>query len=238
MVQARETRGLLLGVRSHPEPAGAEVEVAALVGDTLPLHGGDDLAGSHVDHARGQVDLGLALAPPDPDALDPHAPTALLGGEAGDGAGDDVLHALDLADLGQGGRVRFRPVAVGEVLLREHGVELLALDHAEASVVHEGVHDLVGHPLADVVLPPPVVDSPVLEIHHRDLGSRRLGRLRGRSTCEAENGDGGQARGQLTSHPFPSSSPRTDQFRRALAGTSTNAQARVTAVTGGCTILI
>ena len=68
----------------------------------------------------------------------------------------------------------FGSVAVGEVLLREHGVELLALDDPEAPVVDEGVDHLVGHPLADVVLPPPVVDRAVVEVHDRDLGSLRL----------------------------------------------------------------
>src|SRR3972149_10883628 len=128
-------RAPLLGVGPDPEASAREARTPALAGLAEPLGGDQDLAGRGVDPARGERDLALGLLSTEADALDAHGAAAALGRELGDRAGDDVLHPEHLADLGELRGARVGPIALSEVLLREHRVELLALDHPEGPVV-------------------------------------------------------------------------------------------------------
>ena len=101
---------------------------------------------------------------------------------------------------------------LGEVLLGEHGVELLALDHAEGAVVDQRVHDLVGHALADVVVAPPVVvDGAEVEVHdgHR-RPLRRPGRCAGAGQARPAPG---RRPGPPTSFDLIESSSRSSRLR-------------------------
>ena len=96
-----------------PKPPLSKLKPPPLFEMPSPLTEATISPRGHVDDARGEVHLGLALGSAHADALDAHVAPALLGGEPGDGAGDDVLHALDLADLGQGSAPRARPGCCG-----------------------------------------------------------------------------------------------------------------------------
>src|SRR5579862_7025466 len=204
--------GLLLGVpkgarfelgRAHVEARSAvsEGETPALVRLSVTLGRDEDLPRRGVDEAGGQVDLALRLSDPEPEPLQGAPDVLLLRRELGDRARDDVAEPEDLADLRHLRGARIGAVRGGEILLREDGVELLPLDDPEASVVHERVHDLVRHPLADVLLAPPAVERPVVEVHDRDLDPLSLAQGRVRHPHDRQGRKAGE---QLPSHLVPS----------------------------------
>jgi len=45
--------------------------------------------------------------------------------------------------------------AVGEILFRHHGAELLALHHRKLAALHQCIRQLIGHAVAEINLSPP-----------------------------------------------------------------------------------
>src|SRR5882724_2157427 len=124
----------------HGGDVGGEAEAGS---HRAAVDGGrvEDPAGLGVDDAHVDRNAGLLEAD--------HGERAgrALGLERGDGAADQQLGALDLAD--RGGSLLLHATGAAEVLLGHHVLDVLALEDDEAVGVDERVREHVRHAAAD-----------------------------------------------------------------------------------------
>jgi len=117
--------------------------------------------------------------------------------------------------------------ALLEVLLLQHAVELLALDHRVGAVADQVGHQHVRDALADVLVVPEqvqhvLVDRRVIEIEHRDAALGSLGHQR-RHDRGRERQEGNRAlhertpSGDREAKPTPGTGPRNLPPRRPLS---------------------
>ena len=168
----------------HAAVAAAGAEDAGAVARlfAVALDAGQNLRRGGIDHARRDRCrrrwIWTSSTPPMSEAAERAGCGAaadvgalIVAAELGDAADDDGVDAEDACDFGGAGGVG--AVAVGEVLLGEDLVELLALDHRIGAVVDQLVDQNVGDALADILVGAEecgdaALHGGVIEIHHGD----------------------------------------------------------------------
>ncbi|UJM89915.1 hypothetical protein LRK24_15975 [Rhodanobacter denitrificans] len=191
-------RGLLRVGEVAADAADVAAQVDAAAG-AAPFDGAriHHFRGLRVDHPQVDRDIGLRLAAAHAEAGDVEA-AAGVGGVLGvrhDAAGDRVLRAGDVAGVRAAAWAHAR--AGGKVLLGQHGVDLLPLDHLEIAGGTQLVAEHVGKLPADVAVPPVGGAGVVGEVDHGDGHGRRLARHR--DACAQGQG---RARHACTVHGF------------------------------------
>src|ERR1039458_4391701 len=186
--------------------AGAQNAGAAARFLAVALDAGENFGGGGVDHARRHRAHGGgfgSLHAAESEAVEragrrpaAHGGALVVTSELGDAADDDGIDTQNAGDLG--GRVGVGAVAVGEILLGQNLVELLAFDHGVYAIVHQLIHQDVGNALADILIGAEhrgnaALHRGVIEVHHRDalfLLCRRRGNQR-QEKYEGGNPGGG-----------------------------------------------